>query len=1296
MAITNPSTGVIQIDSGKLDGTATGGSTTTLVVSSATWTTNQWAGYSVWNKVTKESRRIESNTGTTLTIYSDNPWTAPVNTNTYSIAYNEADIQAANDAGSWGICTTRSRGVGIFINATLLLVSGAYFAPTLNSQIEVVGTATRNSAVRVKSGARYHQGRLYINANGDIFGVNGGQMFLGGLFAYDSYVTTWGTDIGDILLHGIVVEGWNKTAQGSWRLSCDGYGPDVMELVDITSPSQISCSAANSGNAGAYSLIKRVSCFAAHSPVTIRNGNASVVYSAIDNGITTSVRFLILNNPSTLTAQTVDDWYTKRQYLMGNIAGANGTATQLTHKLRNARSGASVDNECYSYSGTQSATDPKLALTTHWMPYPRYNQTLVTGGTWSIIDKDATLVYSGSMDGATYQEVQWRIHSPVVGGTTYTHVDTTPYSINIFRYGYFLQSFSRTLKYATTFSNDSAITKYGESFNLALNPFVVETESNAWAYSGITLDGEDKTIAVSGTRTIQELYDYTQAWLNQSTNVQYGEALRTSDGINFALGSGWSISVTGSLTSTTQKFTTKPTVASDGVFQDTDGVIREASGHTQYFSPVTFTFKDGATAKQYVECAVFDDTASNRTYDSTLTAAATLTSDGSGVVTGYVLYKVDATTYTGHYLKARLYGYDTYSVPKTVDGLTINTTEQLVADSFATTARATVGAYAGFALDYTAKTITTSTAHTIVQWYEFIKYSDALAANLAKDDTVSTDGTNYTLISTWSDIASGSLTDVTKLIVRTSGTVTVTGTGLYEDNSNVLLAVSGATHYLKHFHRNVKDVATSTDQRYAVVTAFAADGTELCYNTSFVLGGLTTDADGKSEGYYLWQIDATPYIVTEYIGLYGFLWATTPIPATGTPIGTTSTFETYRLTTDPNVTLTRTNALAVSGVTVDTAGKTVDMNANTLSETSDNLKARQTSVSEIEAGLKGYLSYYTDGLLLTQADTTFTGKSDWRYENSDDAGTFQTGTIVYGTPGVIGDTFGTATIDFSTAGTYDLRTAVFFGTTEFTNSSGGDVTLHVTPTLTYTDTGPDITYDKSVDTTIEVTGLVAGSRVRIMNVTDTDELYNDVVAGTSLSVNITWVTNKTIKVWATNLGYLPIEMVAVLSASGASFVATQEVDAVYVANGIDGSTVDEYSADYYTLQVDIDDPDGIGSIKRLYAWGRYNETTEDGIRYYIGLINAYDEINYWIDGSVIDLQMNNVGALPIVYQDAYLIKIGGTELIDTDTSKSIFFIPGRAYASTADVASIWGDTATYGAGTKGKLLVKASKPKISL
>jgi len=557
MAITLYAAGIIQVNSGKLDGTATGGTTTTLVDSTKSWTTDQWAGYALWHKPSKQFRRIASNTATTLTIQSWYPWTTtPVNTDAYSIGYLKADIQAANDAGGWGLCVSNARGRDLIINGMLYISSGGFVGMDLGAAVEILGLTTQVSC-RIRQGGTYMQGGIYQDGAGNLVGANGGSLWVGDYFAHNYTYLTLGTDIGNSILLGTSLSGYrNQTGVASFfsvysETSPQSALPDAIDIRGCTGNGVINLGAVNNnGAAGSYTTIDNNIASAQNSFPMIRVGTAQVIYNSryVGIGMTGTSRPVSTNNPSTYTGNTWNGYYHPCPYLIGSIAGAGVANGQLTHTFINAETGTNTEAPVYSYSGNLTAYDPIVDMKTSWMPYPRYSNTFVTGGTWSIKNGSGTLVYAGSMDGATTQDILWRRSTPNVGNTTYTNTNYGDFSINFFRYGYKLQSATRVLKICTRFGNDAGAVKFGEAFNHIANTFVVASESTAWAYTGITINGAAQTIAVSGTRTTQELYDYTQAWLNQSTNVQYGEGLTTADGANLVITTGWSFTISGSLT----------------------------------------------------------------------------------------------------------------------------------------------------------------------------------------------------------------------------------------------------------------------------------------------------------------------------------------------------------------------------------------------------------------------------------------------------------------------------------------------------------------------------------------------------------------------------------------------------------------------------------------------------------------------------------------------------------------------------------------------------------------------------
>lgn len=98
-----------------------------------------------------------------------------------------------------------------------------------------------------------------------------------------------------------------------------------------------------------------------------------------------------------------------------------------------------------------------------------------------------------------------------------------PYLVRIRRYGYVFQDLSKTV---TGISNDVGV--------LATNTIVQASEATALAYTGISINTSTQKITLTTNHTINELYDYCQAWLAQSSNIATTEFLTTSDGSNYS------------------------------------------------------------------------------------------------------------------------------------------------------------------------------------------------------------------------------------------------------------------------------------------------------------------------------------------------------------------------------------------------------------------------------------------------------------------------------------------------------------------------------------------------------------------------------------------------------------------------------------------------------------------------------------------------------------------------------------------------------------------------------------------
>lgn len=215
-----------------------------------------------------------------------------------------------------------------------------------------------------------------------------------------------------------------------------------------------------------------------------------------------------------------------------------------------------------------------------------------------------------------------------------------------------------------------------------------------------------------------------------------------------------------------------------------------------------------------------------------------------------------------------------------------------------------------------------------------------------------------------------------------------------------------------------------------------------------------------------------------------------------------------------------------------------------------------------------------------------------------------------------------------------------------------------------------------------ITDIRPGSRLQVFNVTTDTEVTNEVVAGDTFTYPYDEGTDFTagdvIRVRlarclgpTASIGY---ETFALATSTGWAVLAAQSDDEVYNANGIDGTTVTEFTADYpNNIEVDIDDPDGETSVARLYAWFANERTTEEGIRRLIGGILAEDQANYKINTNRIDLKLDNVAATGVIFTgDLRLYRDDGAAPVVSSTSGggSITLYAGKVYIAETGTSGL--------------------------
>lgn len=221
-----------------------------------------------------------------------------------------------------------------------------------------------------------------------------------------------------------------------------------------------------------------------------------------------------------------------------------------------------------------------------------------------------------------------------------------------------------------------------------------------------------------------------------------------------------------------------------------------------------------------------------------------------------------------------------------------------------------------------------------------------------------------------------------------------------------------------------------------------------------------------------------------------------------------------------------------------------------------------------------------------------------------------------------------------------------------------------------------ITHAAGALTTISVTGYAVGARLQVYDTVDAVEIYNGIPAGATLTLVRGWSVDHLLRIRMARVAGvdadLPIQTFAVFSQTGAQVLLTPVSDTVYEANGIDGDSVTEFTADFPNVQIDVSDPDGATTPQRGYAWYMAGQMTADGIANFHGGMSADDSLNYRINASVLDMRVQNVSALPCVIAGARLYRDDGSSIFATGVGP-IQAEPSKAYvaagSSAASVAS---------------------------
>lgn len=212
------------------------------------------------------------------------------------------------------------------------------------------------------------------------------------------------------------------------------------------------------------------------------------------------------------------------------------------------------------------------------------------------------------------------------------------------------------------------------------------------------------------------------------------------------------------------------------------------------------------------------------------------------------------------------------------------------------------------------------------------------------------------------------------------------------------------------------------------------------------------------------------------------------------------------------------------------------------------------------------------------------------------------------------------------------------------------------------------TYTPGVYQRVTITGLTANSRVQIYDNTSSTELYNAVVAGTSLIWTDTAVASASRSIrlrvayctasTANQFLDQTIGTCGITSTDNAlSYLYTPVTNNVYVANMIDGTTITDCSISGTSLRVNINA--GSTTWQHVYAFMTYWLYTSGGIRDQYLEMTATDQTNYTFMTAHGSFKIKNITspAVPLLITGGNASPDSGavTDILDT-TGGTIFCI----------------------------------------
>ena len=184
---------------------------------------------------------------------------------------------------------------------------------------------------------------------------------------------------------------------------------------------------------------------------------------------------------------------------------------------------------------------------------------------------------------------------------------------------------------------------------------------------------------------------------------------------------------------------------------------------------------------------------------------------------------------------------------------------------------------------------------------------------------------------------------------------------------------------------------------------------------------------------------------------------------------------------------------------------------------------------------------------------------------------------------------------------------------------------------------------------VSITGLVAGSRIRVYNTTTSTQVVNQVVAGTSYTATyaegVGYSVGDVLELRVAKIDKLEFTTSVIPTSAGWSALVSQDSNSTYAAHGKDGSTVTGISWDSGNMQFDFNETDNVIDGPDIGAWYQYFITTPTGIAEAFGAL-SWPQVNRIINvTSKTAITWDNTKSTPLQINNLWVDRDDGVSII---------------------------------------------------